>query len=186
MFGVAVEREPGRHVIRWLGDRSGRENQRVIDLGVGEKQQIVIPLDSPDSAVAAEPPRTSTPTSGSRALRVAGWSALGLGGAGLLGAGVALIAWQHDYDELPPCASTGCPDSMMASVKPTVANGHTAATLFNVFGAVGLGGVVMGATLLAIGSPRPAKPAVSASSRVAGSGVVIVLAPNALEAQGRF
>jgi hypothetical protein len=186
MLGIAIEHEPGRHVVRWLGDRSGRENERVVDLGVGDKQQIVIPLESPDSGVTAEPPRTSTPTSGSRALRVAGWSALGLGGASLIGAGAALIAWQHDYDDLPPCASTVCPESTKTSVQATVDHGRTAATLFNVFGAVGLGGVVVGATLLAIASPRPAKPAVSASSRVARSGIVILLTPNALEAQGRF
>jgi hypothetical protein len=185
MLGVPIERDPGRHVVQWLGDRSGRENERVVDLGVGDRERIVLPLDAPEAGVAAEPPRTPAPTGGRRGLRVAGWAALGLGSASLIGAGAALIAFEHDRAELPGCAPK-CPQSDKPSVQPTVDNGHTAATLVNVLGAVGLAGVVIGATFLSIGSPSSASPAASAGTPVASRGVLLVLSPGGLEAEGRF
>ncbi len=101
------------------------------------------------------------------------WVALAVGGASLVGAGVALIVRQENLDALPPCAATRCPDPMKTAIQPTVDRGHAAATLADTLGAVGLVGVASGLVLLWIGRPHSAD-------------VALVASPTALFAAGRF
>jgi hypothetical protein len=91
----------------------------------------------------------------------------------LVGAGVALIVWQTARDALPSCPAVGCQDSQRSSIQPTEDRGHTAATLVNVFGAVGLIGVASGLVVLTIAHPRAPEAA-------------LVLSPTGVRAIGRF
>ena len=126
---------------------------------------------------AAEPP--SSPAPGVKearrpeATRTVGWVALAVGGASLVGAGVALVVRQVALDDLPGCAATRCPDSMTNAIQPTVNRGHAAATLADTLGAVGLAGVASGLVLLWIG-------------RRHSPDVALLAAPSGLVAAGRF
>jgi hypothetical protein len=111
-------------------------------------------------AAAETPPASSTPALHDPhhpvATRTVGWAAIAVGGASLVGAGVALIIRQQALADLPSCATTTgmCQPSQQPSTQPTLDRGHAAATLANVFGVVGLVGVTSGLVLLAIARPH--------------------------------
>ena len=123
------------------------------------------PPPSPATA-APEPRRPEAP-------RTVGWVALGVGGASLIGAGIALLVRQHALAELPPCATTGCPDSAMRTAQPIDDCGHAATTLADTLGVVGLVGVASGLVLLWVGRPHATDAA-------------LVVSPTGLLAAGRF
>jgi hypothetical protein len=77
-------------------------------------------------------------------------------------------------------------ESQRQDVQPTVNHGHAAATLVNVFGAVGAAGVAIGLTLLSITSPDPRNRAPSASPASRPQAWVLVVGPGQVRAEGRF
>ncbi len=131
-----------------------------------EVAPAVMAAPPPGSHEAREVPRTG-------ATRTVGWVALGVGGASLIGAGVALLVRQVELVDLPPCAATQCSPSQKGSIQPTEDRGHAAATLTNVLGVVGLAGVATGLVLLWVGRPHSTDAA-------------LLVSPTGLFATGRF
>jgi hypothetical protein len=123
------------------------------------------PLAAPASA-AHEAPRPA-------ATRTAGWVAIAVGGASLVGAGIALLVRQEDVHDLPGCAASRCPESMRTTIQPILDSGRTASALVDALGALGLVGVATGVVLLSVGHPRSPDAA-------------LVVSPTGLFAAGRF
>jgi hypothetical protein len=163
--GWALDAEQGAERLRPAEPPAG-------DAGAGDAEEL-----APAVAAAPPPPSPAPPAAPearrSEAPRTVGWVALGVGGASLIGAGIALIVRQHALVELPPCATTHCLDSAKGTTQPVVDRGHVAATLADTLGAVGLVGVASGLVLLWVGRPHPTDAA-------------LVVSPTGLLATGRF
>ncbi len=129
------------------------------------------------AVMVSPPPESPPPRAGdvhrTGAMRTVGWVALGVGGASLIGAGVALLVRQVELVELPSCAARQCAPSQMGSIQPIEDRGHAAATLTDVLGVVGLAGVATGLVLLWVGRPHSTDAA-------------LLVSPTGLSAAGRF
>jgi len=106
-------------------------------------------MTTPGPVVAgADPGRTQ---------RVLGWTALGVGAAAAVGAGVFVALRAGALSELDAACPTykGCDPS----IKPIVSRGKTHSTLVNVFAGVSGLAVVGGAVLLLTAPSSPSAPA---------------------------
>jgi hypothetical protein len=162
LLGTALERDPGRHVVRVAGARVHEPQQKVIDLVAGDASRValrvtvtpdkvdpndVVPVPQPGAPApsAATTAAPDDPASQSRATRrTVGWVIVGIGGAALVGAGISLGIRQGDLSQVDSCPNTGCNPSL----RSTVSQGHTATTLFDVLGPIGLVGVGGGLALV--------------------------------------
>jgi hypothetical protein len=114
------------------------------------------------------PPRSD----GAAVQHTAAWSALGVGAAALLGAGVALIVRQNALDDLahqcPNYQASACPDS----TRSTVDQGQTASVTAAVLAAVGAAGVATGVILWAT-APRQGEQGPKTAVRITPGGLLL-------------
>jgi hypothetical protein len=166
--GTALERDPGRHVVRVEGERVSPQ-ERALDLASGNAERLsfrvvvrdrVAPAMLPPVNAPATPPgadRANVPPgagmrlapreTGGDSKRTWGWLATGVGAASLVGAGVSLAVRQAALSDLDgKCLSHQACDPTLA---PTVSRGQTASTLVSVLGIVGGVGLAGGIVLLA-------------------------------------
>jgi hypothetical protein len=169
-MGTPLERDPGRHVVRIGGERVAQPQERTFDLASGNAERLsfrVVVRDrvepgmlSPESSAAPSPradradtgsasePHHAKRETGGDGRRTWGWIALGVGAAGIAGAGISLAVRQAALADLNgECPShQGCSPDLASTVR----RGQTASTLVSVFailGGVGLaGGIVLLAT----------------------------------------
>jgi hypothetical protein len=175
-IGAALERDPARYEVRvTVGEQT---QERFVDVAPGETEHVRFRVVVPDAAPRAAP-AAATAIDRSRAehgvSRTIGWTALGVGGASAVAAGVALLVRQAALDDFyAKCPKDRCsPTADSATIESIHSRGVTATTLANVFGAVGLVGLVAGGVVLATDAARPARAA-------------LVVAPNGAWLEGAF
>jgi hypothetical protein len=188
LLGTPLERDPGHYTVHIAGSRVSTIQDRVFELAPGEAKRLSLrvtlatdqtppPPQAEPGPTAASPPEQShesAPVDTRR--RTAGWVAIGVGAAGWVGAGIsfafrqgAILDLQHD------CGSTStCPASQdQQAGRQDESRGHTASTLVNVFGLVGIAGLAGGVALLATSQRRTDHTS-------------LVLSPTGLSLAGRF
>jgi hypothetical protein len=168
LVGAPLERDPGRYIVRAASGRAAHPEERVFELAAGDARRITLRLLVAAHTPAGLAPAISTQdreAGGRTARRTAAWIAMGVGAAGLVGAGIALALRQSAVDDLQnTCGSTtSCSPLLRPQAQPIVDRGSTASTLVNVFGAVGLLGVASGVVLLSTSFPQSAKTALVVS-----------------------
>ncbi|MDP9037305.1 MAG: hypothetical protein M3O50_21105 [Myxococcota bacterium] len=180
-LGATVEWDPGHYVVQ--AGTSGRPQQeRTVDLKPGDSKHLImlVAARSPTELASGRSPLLETPTQ--KAERVSGWVAAGVGGASLVGAGVAWLLRQQALDDL----DRECPNQMCqvpndpqleaqkrASWQAIHDRGASAATAANVLGLVGLAGAAAATVLFA--------------TRYSSSGgAALIVSPAAVSAVGRF
>ncbi len=149
LLGTALDRDPGRHVVRAAGARVHDPQQKVIDLAAGAASRVALrvvvtpdkvdPNDVVPVAPAGSGASVPADDDASRARatrRTVGWIAVGVGGAALVGAGISLAFRQSALSDVNSACprDTGCNPSLQS----TASRGQTATTLFDVLGPVGL------------------------------------------------
>jgi hypothetical protein len=152
LLGTALDRDPGKYVVRVTGATVTTELSRDVTLTAGDGQRIALRVvvkqaEAPKTGGGEQPfvPHRSDDAGAGR--RTAGWITIAFGGAALVGAGISLIVRQNALSDLqskcPNYGSTPCDSSL----KPTVDRGGTASLLFDVLGVAGLvavaGGIVL-------------------------------------------
>jgi hypothetical protein len=175
LVGTPLERDPGRYIIRAAGRRVVAREQTVELVG-GQAKRVVLGV-----VVTLEPPQGDAGSHGEATKRTAAWVAMGVGAAGLIGAGVSAIVRQSAFGDLsgqgckPQDAKYDCPlTAQMSTVQSAIDHGHTASTLVNVFITVGSVGLATGLVLLAIPPSRST------------TGAALVLSPMGMSAVGSF
>jgi len=169
LMGTPLERDPGRHVVRVTGARVVEPAERAVDLAAGDVKRVALRVViTPDASVqpeapAATPlPATAPPPGDDDAeharttKRTLAWAAIGVGAAGLVGAGISLGIRQSALDSVNgPCPThSGCDPALQS----TVNRGQVASTAFDVLGVIGLLGAGSGVVLLATsGHPQQAR-----------------------------
>jgi hypothetical protein len=169
LVGTPLERDPGVHVVRVTGERVQGPAERAVQLASGEVKRVALRVVvTPDKPAEPEVPVTTplpvTPpqprdddAERARATkRTLGWAAIGVGAAGLVGAGISLGLRQSAYGTL----QNKCPLHVGCdlSLQSTVNEGHAASTAFDVLGILGLVGAGAGLALLATsGHPQQAR-----------------------------
>lgn len=153
-LGTAIEQDPGRYVIRATGKGGTTQREQVVELTAGEDRRIALEM------VAGDSPRTDGLFRGEGPQRTASWVAMGIGAAGLIGAGIAWLLYQSTVDELGrECPKRGsvyaCPESQRLAVQSTMDRGNTASIMVNVLAAIGAVGAVSGLVLFATSPSRP-------------------------------
>jgi hypothetical protein len=162
LVGVPLERDPGRWDVV-IGGRGIVSQERVVDLAAGESKRVVLRVVVPQSSASGQD--SSVPPAEKTKPYTAAWVALGAGGASLIAAGIAGIAYQSALDDL----NTECPRQPVCSassqsrVDAIRARGSTASVLVDVFGAAGIAGVGIGIALLATGHSQSAAAALVVS-----------------------
>jgi len=163
LLGTALERDPGRHVVRAGGAHVRQPSQSTLDLAAGDAKHVALRVVlAPDAQAAGGGALPVTPPAGvddaaERARttkRTVGWAAIGVGGASLVGAGISLALRQSAIDKLGGGCNPGytqC-DPSLAS---TTSMGQTASVLVNVLGIAGVVGVTTGIVLLATSGHTP-------------------------------
>jgi hypothetical protein len=177
LVGAPIENDAGHHTVRAAGDRLVAAVERAVDLTPGESQRVELratvptPLAPPvveapvpvaPSPVEAPPPAPRDDR-GRAFRRGAGWVAIGMGAAGVVGSAISLGVRQAAESTLSkdcPSYHTGCSQSLQPTLQPTVNTGHIASTMFTVLGVVGVVGLAGGIVLLATTPSRPVQAAV--------------------------
>jgi hypothetical protein len=162
LVGTALERDPGRHVVKVTGPRVQEPVERAIDLVAGDAKRLAVRVVvTPEKPIEPEVPAQNLPAtvplapddSATRARstkRTVSWIAIGVGAASLAGMGVAIGVRQSALGQLDSQCPTrsGCP----SSVQSTENQGHaasTAVTVLSIVGGVTLGsGIILLATTL--------------------------------------
>jgi hypothetical protein len=159
LVGSPLERDPGVHVVRVTGERVQGPAERAVDLVAGDAKRVALRVVvTPDKPAEPEVPTTPSPATPpvpadddaerARATkRTVGWVALGVGAAGLVGAGISLGVRQSALSSVEgPCPSLSNCDP---SLRSTVSRGQAASVAFDVLGILGVVGVGSGVVLLA-------------------------------------
>jgi hypothetical protein len=144
----------------------GQTISRELDLPAGTTQTLLLALPRPVApppasasvapVVSAPPPPPPPP---SRAFRVAGFAALGVGTLGAVVLGVEGLRARSKMDEVRAgCGSTRCNDPRFAD---TIDQGKTAQTLANVGLVITLVGAVAGASFFVLDAREERSPTVS-------------------------
>jgi hypothetical protein len=171
-MGTPLERDPGRHVVRIAGERVSQPQERTFELASGDAERLsfrvvvrdrVEPATLPPESAAAPSPGADRADTGSAARRhppkretgsdgrrTWGWVALGVGAAGIAGAGISLAVRQAALADLNAPGACESHQDCSPTLASTVSRGQTASTLvtvFSILGGVGLaGGIVLLAT----------------------------------------
>jgi hypothetical protein len=160
LVGTPLERDPGVHVVRVTGDHVQEPVQRAVDLASGDAKRVALrvivtpdkPMEPEVPTVAPLPATPSMPADDdaerARAMkRTIGWTAIGVGAAGLVGAGISLGIRQSALGSVQSsCPSmSGCDPGLQS----TVGRGQAASIAFDVLGVLGLLGAGGGVVLLA-------------------------------------
>jgi hypothetical protein len=177
LVGTPLERDPGRYIVRVAGAGVSAAEEKVVELAAGDAKrialQVVVSVQLPEAPGASPPPDRDKDAKSHSPWRTAGWVTLGVGGASLIGAAVSLFVRQAALDDL----ARGCSQYQTAPCDPsltsTVDRGHTASTLVNVLGPLGIVALAGGGVLLAVSASHP-------------SPMALVLSPPGISAVGRF
>jgi hypothetical protein len=188
-LGGAIERDPGKVVVRAVGAPGVTPEETTATLAAGETRHLALRVTiastgtatttgaspAPDSQLALSP---SPPTTRRSALRTGAWAAFGVGAAGLLGTVISFSMRQSALGSLatdcPSYATMPCDPTKQSTVTSDVNQGRTASTLINVFGAIGLAGAATGVVLYTL------------SARDSGNKTGLVVTPTGLGAVGVF
>jgi len=168
--GAPIESDPGLYLVRAVGTDGHILEQRV-NLVSGQSVRVSFNVQNPPEGASpiATPARVATPWNPS----TAGWVAVGIGSASLVGAGVSFAFYLSAHDTL----ERRCPNYQTQpcdpSLRPEVNEGRVASTLVNVLTTAGLVGVVGGAVLVAVLSPH-------------ASSTALVVSPSGISVKGRF
>jgi hypothetical protein len=154
LLGTTLERDPGRYVVRAEGARVAPTVERVVELLARDHDHVRLDVLVVEPTAAATGISEGLPADRSApidAARLAGWVALGVGAASLVGAGVSAVFFQSARDQVTAiCPGFTCPSAeKTASISQSVQNGRTAALLVDVFAVVGGLGLAGGAVLFA-------------------------------------
>ncbi len=187
LLGTDLERDPGAYVVvATLDETTGTSKATLV---AGESKAVTVtltlpakPLVPPPVVEVENPTPTPTPapetpiTDHDRGatMRTFGYVGVALGGAFAIGTIAAIAVRSSALSSV----SNKCPDYTTAACGPSVRDdvdrGKSAATLVNVFGALTLVSVGVGATLI-LTNPKPDRPPVALSPLflVGGGGAAI-------------
>jgi hypothetical protein len=170
LLGTALERDPGHHVVRAMGERVRGAPEAAVDLAAGDAKKVFLRIVlEPERAAAAGdggagtgglppvPPAADDADARRRATkRTVAWTVIGVGAASLVGAGISLGVYESALSNV----NGQCPSHSNCdpSLQSTASGGRTAAVLWPVFGAIGLVGVGSGLALL-VTTPGPSSQA---------------------------
>ncbi|MBI5517206.1 MAG: hypothetical protein HY909_25730 [Deltaproteobacteria bacterium] len=160
-LGVSVPVLPG-HVDVVVECEGYLTETRGLELAAGADERLTVTLrrnpaleGHRETPWTPPPPPPPPPPPGRRVPLVVAWSALGVGGAGLVGFGLfAGLASARFSDLERQCGGAACPPELAGRVD----GGRTLQTLTNVSLGLGLAGLTAGALLWVLGGP-PARPA---------------------------
>lgn len=184
-LGASIEHDPGSVVVRAAGATGAVPDEATVVLAAGESKHVALrvtiasatPPPNPAAESPAIAPGPEQPARRASQLRTGAWIAFGVGAAGLTGALISFSFRQSALGDLgancPNYASAPCEPSKQSIVASDVNRGHTASTLVNVFGAIGIAGSVTGVALFTLSK--------SSSNRTA-----VVLTPTGVAAAGAF
>ena len=171
LIDTPLDRDPGRYEVRVEGGKEPVETTVTLEAAALRSVRLVVKL-ADDAApavvpvVSPEPPhRSEAPaqTDSGASTRAIGWASIGIGGASLAGAVVALALRQKAISDLesacPQYSSRPCEASARPAVASAVDHGRTASVLFDVFGIAGVVGVGLGVTLVLTNPPTSSDPA---------------------------
>jgi hypothetical protein len=151
LVGTELERDPGTYTVKVQSRDAVAPVEQEVALGTGEAKRVSLVLTlrpAPVPVAATSPVPKEEPPRGASTGRVLGWTAVGIGGASLVGALVSLIVRQNALGDL----KSACPGYQSGPCDPSVKSiddrGKLASTLVTVFGAVGLVALGGGVTLL--------------------------------------
>jgi hypothetical protein len=173
-LGTALDRDPGKYLLRVTGAQLGAPREQWVELSAGEARRVVVDLSTP-------PGPAPHATAKDKTVRTAAWVGIGVGAAGLVAAGISAFVRQSAIDDL---RRDGCSDQggghlsctqppVPASAQGTADRGQVATTLTDVFLVVGAAGLAGGLVLLAVSPTRSAT-------------TELVLSPSGVSAIGRF
>jgi len=160
LIGTPLERDPGSHVMKVTGARLQGPVERAVNLAAGDVRRValravVMPDKQGDPGAPTTTPLPATPPvppdddaeRARTAKRTIGWAAIGVGAAGLVGAGISLGVRQSALSTLQgQCPGfNGCNPGLQS----TADRGRAASTAFTVLGIVGVVGAGTGVVLLA-------------------------------------
>lgn len=163
--GDALALDPGDHRVSVVAGQ--QKTEQIVKLSPGETRRVVVELHDAVTPTGPRPPTPREHEPAGEGQRLAGWIALGVGGAGLLvggGAGLWALAQRSELDGA--CGGGRCPDSERDAVDRYNAT-LTVSTLGFVIGAVG---TAAGATLL-LTAPTRSAPRVALTVQPSGLGV---------------
>jgi len=160
LYGVEIPADPGRR--RIVGNRDGKTAEQTIDLGEGERKEVVLKFPAASSTVVVpvvansqsgslrmSTPASPEPRSGSsrgKAQRTWGWVAVGVGAAGLITGAVTGIIVLSNSGLRSDCQNGVCDPAKVDNSKMNRYNlAHDLSTAGFIVGAVG---TVVGVTLL--------------------------------------
>ncbi len=184
-LGAPIEHDPGSVVVRAVGATGTAPDETTVVLAAGESKHVALRVTiasaTPPANPAAESPAAASgseqPARRASPLRTGAWIAFGVGAAGLTGALISFSFRQSALGDLstncPNYASAPCDATKQSVVASDVNRGHTASTMLNVFGAIGIAGSVAGVALFTLSK--------SSSNRTA-----VVLTPTGVAAAGAF
>jgi hypothetical protein len=157
--GAPIESDPGHYLVRVIG-AGGHMLEQHVDLAAGQSAHLSFEMPTNERAPAVSPP---VPTAAHWNPRIAGWVAVGIGGASLVGAGVSFAFYLSAHNtlerECPHYETEPCDPSLRSEVS----QGRTASVLVNVLTTAGVVGVVGGAALVAVLSPHSSSTALVVS-----------------------
>jgi hypothetical protein len=188
LLGSPLERDPGRHVVRAAGARVHDPQQKAVDVRAGGVQRVALRVvvtpekaDPNDAVALPAPAGAGAPAGGTaggtagddaaergRAMRrTLGWVAVGVGGASLVGAAIALAVRQSALADVnAQCPGySGCP----ASLQGDQSKGQTAAVLFDVLGPLGLVATGAGVALVLTSGEPPQRAGWTVTPRLGGA-----------------
>ncbi|MDP9148737.1 MAG: hypothetical protein M3O36_02155 [Myxococcota bacterium] len=181
-FGAVVEWDPGHYVVR-AGTEGRPQEERAVDLKAGDSKLLTMRVVArPATQLAAWQASSPAETPTQKAERVSAWVAAGVGGASLVGAGVAWFMRDQAVSDL----DQECPNHMcqisndpqlggqkLARVQSIRDRGDSATTAAAVFGVVGLAGAAVATVLFA-------------TRYSSAGGAALIVSPASVSAVGSF
>ncbi len=153
LIGSPLDRDPGSYTVRAEGPPGAPVAEERLVLAAGDDKKVTLRVVVPEMHLIASP--EAAPEDPHRTRRTLGWVTLGVGGAALAGAGIAAIVRATALADLrhdcPSYAESPCD----ATVRGEVTRGHTAATLVDVFGTLGVLGAGAGVATILLSPSSP-------------------------------
>ncbi len=169
-WGAPIESDPGHYLVRIAG-ADGHILEQHVELAAGQSVRVSFQTPLPKAHTSAA--RPAAPAVAHWNPSTAGWVAVGIGSASLVGAGVSFAFYLSAHDALVQRCPNYETEPCDPSLKPEVSQGRTASTLVNVLTTAGLVGVVGGAVLIAVLTPH-------------SSSTALVVSPTGVWATGTF
>jgi hypothetical protein len=188
LFGTAFEHDPGSFAIRAAGAQVVEPQEKLVQLNPSEAQRIeldvMVTTPAPSPPIAPPAPVSGSldnppppPPRNEKTRKLLGWTAVGVGAAGIVGAAITLGMRQSALSSIHSICGTddnSCSMAHQNDVQGAESRGKTTSTLFSVFGLVGIVGLAGGVVLLeTVPSSRGARTS-------------LVLSPGALDLRGKF